>query len=153
MRAADFLKISILTQKCATCFLIISIYRKWNCPSSPPLHGRASPQGEATKRLTIFADFCGKQNSARGSLKRSCKKKPSPCLLKILHYKIFFDKNGKSFLTSSLPPGGLFSPNYRLKVVLAAWWLRSRRMRGAACFLIISILSQKCAACFLIISI
>ena len=25
-------------------------------PSSPPLRGRASPQGEAAKRLTIFAE-------------------------------------------------------------------------------------------------
>ena len=29
-------------------------FRLCNRPSSPPLHGRASPQGEAAKRLTIF---------------------------------------------------------------------------------------------------
>ena len=30
-------------------------FRLCNRPSSPPLRGRASPQGEAAKRLTIFA--------------------------------------------------------------------------------------------------
>ena len=30
--------------------------RKVLRPSSPPLRGRASPQGEAMKRLTIFAE-------------------------------------------------------------------------------------------------
>ena len=30
--------------------------RKVLRPSSPPLRGRASPQGEAAKRLTIFAE-------------------------------------------------------------------------------------------------
>ena len=31
-------------------------FRLCNRPSSPPLHGRASPRGEAAKRLTIFAE-------------------------------------------------------------------------------------------------
>ena len=43
-----------------------------DCPSSPPLRGRASPQGEAAKRLTVFAEknkvlciFSGKRKSRK----------------------------------------------------------------------------------------
>ena len=119
MRGATcFLIISILSQRYAADFLIISILTQMKLPLITAASRQSFPPG--------------------GSLKRSCNKKPSPCLLKILHCKIFFDKNGKSFLTSSLPLGGkvaaIKKPSPWGEGVAAR-----RRMRGAACFLIISI--------------
>ena len=35
------------------------------------------------------------------------------------------------------PPRGLFSPNYRLKVVLAAWWRRTATNEGRSLFSVI----------------
>ena len=69
-----------------------------------------------------------------GSLKRSYNKKAFPLPAENFTLQNFLRQKWEAFPYVKPSPRGLFSPNYRLKVVLAAWCRRTATNEGRSLF-------------------